>query len=281
MSGQDPAIPVRTLLHHGGVSFALRGFASLRSALGGALPPLVVHDDGSLTDADAEQLQEAFPGTRIVRKAEADDRLAPLLAQRPACASYRAYHAFGIKLFDVMMLSEGPLRYLDGDILFLKRMQALFPADTSRACTLFEPTQNCQSASLRALIWKRGLTQVQQTNAGAYQLPAGCIDPDFLEWYLSKEDLNGIRVFAEQTLVSVIASRHRPLRWDPSQFICRMGPLADGPRIGAIHFIGTQKDHFHDFPLPAQPQSVEMGFEPAPVLSRFSLATNRLRDLFK
>ena len=83
--------------------------------------PLLVHDDGSLTDADVALVHRHLPGARVVRRAEADRRVAPLLeaAGLRRCIDLRARLPFALKLIDLRVYAEGrPALYFDGDVLF-------------------------------------------------------------------------------------------------------------------------------------------------------------------
>lgn len=276
---------VQTLLHHGGVPMALRAFATLRTALGGTLPPLQIHDDGSLTDADVALLHERLAGARVLRRAEADERVAPHLARRPRLQAYRARFAFGLKLVDAALLAPGPtLRYLDGDFVFLRRVDRLFPGDGT-SCALLEPTQTCMSASNRALL-RRGVRYVPHCNAGLLQIERRAHDLDFAEWFLSKADLNGIPIFAEQTCYAALLARARALSWDPAQVLCHTGAADAAGDAAAVHVFSPIRGRFDELAALAERQAstspvVALRFQPAPTFGRREAVAGALRRLLR
>ncbi len=83
---------------------------------------VVVHDDGSLSHADAGILRAHLPGIRIVSRAEGDTLVRPLLQGYPALARYRNSISNGRQLLDFTLLARTrKLISLDADILFLER----------------------------------------------------------------------------------------------------------------------------------------------------------------
>lgn len=92
----------------------------------GERPPLVVHDDGSLTHESFRLFQEHFPGCTVIRaeQADADPRLRQSLSALPLCElwRYRCEFQLAKKLFDFACLSTEPfIVSLDSDILFFRK----------------------------------------------------------------------------------------------------------------------------------------------------------------
>src|SRR5579864_7907589 len=88
--------PVATLLGHAHVEMALLCLGSLLRFSATPLR-LRIHDDGSLTRADLERLA-GLGQPEIVSRQEADDRLAEVLAARPATRAFRAANPLALKL---------------------------------------------------------------------------------------------------------------------------------------------------------------------------------------
>jgi hypothetical protein len=92
----------------------------------GERPPLVVHDDGSLSEESVRSFQEHFPGCNVIRadRAEEDSRLRDSLSGLALSELWR-FRCDGQlvkKLFDFPSLSEEPFVIgLDSDILFFRR----------------------------------------------------------------------------------------------------------------------------------------------------------------
>src|SRR5437016_4095173 len=95
-AGGAPRV-VATLLGHAHVEMALRCLGSLLRFSADPLR-LRVHDDGSLTPSDRERLAAGLAGPEVVSRQEADDRLAGLLAARPASRAFRAGNPLALTL---------------------------------------------------------------------------------------------------------------------------------------------------------------------------------------
>jgi hypothetical protein len=86
---------------------------------------IVFHDDGSLTSEDIQQLSH-LPNTKVIERAEADERMNILLKEYPHSYNIRYEHPMFIKLLDTALLSEGDFAYCDTDILFFRPFDRLF-----------------------------------------------------------------------------------------------------------------------------------------------------------
>ena len=106
----------------------------------GERPPLVVHDDGSLTAESFRLFYEHFPGCTVIRAdlADADARLRHALQSLPLCNLWRFHCEFQLakKLFDFPSLSAEPFIVgIDSDILFFQEPVEIL--ECSRAGTPF------------------------------------------------------------------------------------------------------------------------------------------------
>jgi hypothetical protein len=89
-------------------------------------PPLVVHDDGSLTQESFRLFHDHFPGCTVVRadRAEEDSRLRESLKSLPLCELWRFRCDFQLakKLFDFPCFATEPFIVgIDSDILFFRK----------------------------------------------------------------------------------------------------------------------------------------------------------------
>ena len=111
---------IKSLLHH-----AQRPFS------------IVLHDDGSLSLQDIEKLKRHLPGVRVIRKADADTLIRPMLSPWKAVEAYRfgtlgdtdysrSMSIFAIKLLDFNLLTAASrILVLDTDVLFFRRPSEL------------------------------------------------------------------------------------------------------------------------------------------------------------
>jgi hypothetical protein len=82
---------------------------------------VVVHDDGSLTEDDLALLARHVEGVTVIRREEADRRVAERLRDYPHCRRYRDSFVNAKQIFDYALLSGSRrLIGLDSDVLFLK-----------------------------------------------------------------------------------------------------------------------------------------------------------------
>jgi hypothetical protein len=126
----EGAVRVHTLTGHDALPGAVAALKSFCLAAEARFP-LVVHDDGTLTRADGRLVAAHLPGARLVPRAEADARVIPALRRAgfTRCARYRAAQVLALKYFDVQMdAAEGTVVYIDSDVLFFRRPDALLDA---------------------------------------------------------------------------------------------------------------------------------------------------------
>jgi len=88
-------------------------------------------EDGTLEKLDIDVLKNNFPDSEIIEKSSREEFVLEKLSKYPACVKFREKSVFGYKLFDVPLLSDGIVHYIDSDILFIKRIDKLFPMDES------------------------------------------------------------------------------------------------------------------------------------------------------
>jgi 16S rRNA G966 N2-methylase RsmD len=93
--------------------------------------PVVVVDDGTLTDFDVLMLEKYLINIKVIRRAEADQKIKGVISRYPFCMKYRnekspTLYRHNLKLFDPVLLS-GFNKYilLDSDIIFFRRPKAI------------------------------------------------------------------------------------------------------------------------------------------------------------
>ena len=121
---------IHTLFGHAAVLEAIATMKSLYRFLPEALP-LVMHEDGTLTERDEALINRHLPGAKIVRRSVADfeieSEFARLDLQR--CRELRRIFPLAIKLFDIPYFGVGhTLLYIDTDILFFRPPDELLNA---------------------------------------------------------------------------------------------------------------------------------------------------------
>jgi hypothetical protein len=255
-------IEVATLLGHAHVEMAL---ACLGSLLRYSAEPLRlrIHEDGSLLAADRERLTAGLGEPEFVARAEADDRVAPTLAGRPALAAFRRGNPLALKLIDIPLLAGDDLAYCDSDVLFLRPFSGLFADPGPETGAVFmSDRQNAYSLRSWQLLAEPRLALPARVNSGVLRFRTRCFDPDLLEWYLGRPEYGFAPVWSEQTAWALLAGRAGCRLWDPR--LLRFPDPARMPdgEVVALHFVSPLRALF---PRHLAQARGRMGEEPAHV----------------
>ncbi len=221
-----------------------------------------IHDDGTLSEADCEALTSGLPGARIVSRAEADEKVLPMLNRYPKCRSYRMQHPLALKLIDLPLFEPNDLAYCDSDVLFLRPYTCLFGWASAGVSAIF--MQDSQDAySLRPWhIHPVGRIRVpRRVNTGLILFRTSAYDLEFIEWFLGQKQLEKVFTkrahWVEQTCWAALGWRAGCYVWDSRQLIIanpRMTGLSE-ETVG-IHFVASYRDKLGEFPdtqhLPAK-----------------------------
>jgi hypothetical protein len=189
---------------------------------------LCIHEDGSLAQAQLAALRQHFPAARIIRRAEADARLAHVLRGLPRSLSFRRSNLLAPKVFDFAAYLESErMALFDSDLLFfaepteyLRRVEDeayrrnTFNADGGNAYTV-EPDQ------VRDLI---GHQMLHRINTGLGLVHRDSIRLDWIEEFLALPGiLDGHFWRIEQTLFALCSSRYG-VELLPDEYTLRLEP---------------------------------------------------------
>ena len=238
-------VSVRTLLCHRDVPLAVE---ALRTLLACCTDPirLVVHDDGSLTEADSARLADALPGCRVLTRRETDDIMAERLAHHPHARAFRAQSVWGLKLLDVALAEPGDCYYLDGDIRFFRPFSGLFQREALAGRSVFLRDTVWIAYSVRPwhLLDKRRLRLVEGINTGLTLMDRALYDLDFVDWFLGQPDWRVIPAWTEPTCWAALAARSQGHAVDPAQ-ITNLYPSAKiTPGTVGAHFLSAHRAQF-------------------------------------
>lgn len=199
-----------------------------------------LHDDGSLTENDREQLLNELPIHAIISRRQADAIASERLSRHPHCARYRQRYVYGLKLFDTPFLApKDDLAFCDTDIFFLRPFRDLFSwPDEQTGCLMMQDFQN--AFAFRP--WHLMQPQIKvpaRLNCGLFFFRRDNYDLDFLEWLLGHyEPLFDARYhWTEQTCWAALAWRCQGRFWKEKQVrvIRNEGSLTDD--LVAAHFV--------------------------------------------
>jgi hypothetical protein len=227
---------------------------------------LCIHDDGSLTDEIIKQFQRHFPGGRLIRKAEADEKIIPLLEKYPSCQKLRSENFICMKEFDFKVYANADrLLCLDSDVLFfdepLELLRRIEDSGYSLSC-FNRDLKTAYSCSPEEISAAYGFNMIEQFNSGVGMIPANALDWELMEHAFEKINILGHPWRFEQTLMAICAARYGaellPKEYDVSvSRPCVAGAMKhyvgeirfDMYREGMRHLVKSgflnKKDHSH------------------------------------
>jgi hypothetical protein len=240
-----PLVAVRTLLCHRDVPLMLDCWRTLVAC--SAEPfATVVHDDGSLTEADEAAIVAAIPRARVLRRAVADALMAERLARHEQARAFRAQSVWGLKLLDVVLAEPGDCYYVDGDVRFFRRFRGLFDraALAGRCVFLRDTVWIAYSIRPWHLLDRRRLRVAAGLNSGLALVDRAVFDLDFVDWFLGQPDWRVIPAWTEPTCWAALAARHDGHAIDPKQ-VTNLYPGAGlTPETIGAHFLSAYRDRF-------------------------------------
>jgi hypothetical protein len=241
----DPLTPftVHMLVCRRDVVMAACTARAANLAFGTALP-WVFHDDGSLRDEDEAVFQAQLPGSKVVRRPEADRVARERLAAYPEILKYRQHQIMALKLVDVRVWGRGArLAYIDSDVLFFRRPDFILEAlRGERPKNYFN--KDIADAYVRPagdIAREVGVRPFDRLNAGLWVLHEEVIDLDTIEGWL-KHPAFARHLYdytLDQTFISMLASssahgvEHLPAAYDVA-FRKEVGTSVNKHYIGRI-----------------------------------------------
>ncbi len=255
-------LTVRTLM---GVGSFESSVTCLRSVVNGSQEPLrlIVHEDGTLTPGHRDRLRaEVDPHLEFVLRDDADEAVVPLLARYPSCLDYRQRAPLALKLFDTVLLNDGPLVFVDSDIFFRKTVAGLFdPARVGRPTFMDNGTHSYAIRPWRA--WPADPMRLAgRINSGLIVGWTASIDLDFAEWVLNRLARDVVfrtrPYWVEQTCWAALAGRTETRLFDPRQVAMATATMSEvTPEAVAIHFVSTFRGSLANYqdqtPQPGNP----------------------------
>jgi hypothetical protein len=189
---------------------------------------LCIHEDGSLAETELALLGKHFPAARVIRRAEADAKLAEVLRGFPRSLAFRNTNLLAPKVFDfIAYLESERMGLFDSDLLFfaeptiyLQRVEDpgyrrnTFNADCDDAYTV-EPD---------AIRTRFGYQLLPRVNSGL-----GLVHRDSICWEWTEEFLalpgilDGRFWRIEQTIFALCSSRYGA-ELLPDEYTLRLDP---------------------------------------------------------
>lgn len=190
----------------------LMGMLALRSFEyhTGRLWSPVIHEDGTLTDDDARELQARFPDARIVRRAEADATLDDALRDHPVCRENRKKHHWFLKNFDTRhYAAHDHYIVMDSDIVFFQRPGLVLDwiADRPDTNWVMKDTREKYSGPREDIEREMGFPLWHKVNSGLDLMYRPSVDLALCEKFLTRcAPIAREYHFLEQSFFAVAAS---------------------------------------------------------------------------
>ena len=230
---------VSTLLGHAHVDMALLCLGSLLACSAEPLR-LRIHEDGTLTEEDRERLAAGLGEPGFVPRAEAEERLADLLASRPAVRALRRTNPLGLKLVDAPLLAPGErLLFCDSDVLFFRPFSGLWGEEGT--AVFLRDLQNAYSVRSWQVLQEPRLRLAGHVNTGIVGFPRAAYDLDLLEWFLSHPGYQRTPVWAEQTAWALLGARTGCQLIDPARVRLPGDRFELSDDLVALHFVTPRR----------------------------------------
>ncbi len=188
---------------------------SLKSfyAASGRRYALCIHEDGTLDAFALSSLQRHFPTARIVRREEADQRLAHELRGFPRSLQFRTANLLSLKVFDfIAYLQADRMVLFDSDLLFFDEPKAYLSRLEDGNYRLNAFNADCDSAytvDAEAVRARLGFELLARVNSGFGIVHRDSMKLEWIEEFLALPGLaEGHFWRIEQTLYALCGSRH-------------------------------------------------------------------------
>jgi len=205
----------------------------------------VLHDDGTLTDADVAELRENFPDARVIRRTEADAALDEALAGYPHCRENRVKHPWFLKVFDTRHFAPHD-RYIviDSDIVFFRKPDFVLEWMRSRPETFWfmEDTKEKYSSARAGIETAMGFPIWERVNSGFDLMVRPAVELSLAETFLERcAPMAREYQFLEQTFFAVAGSAWARGGKLPTEYEISWTNLR---RPGAVcrHYVGPFKN---------------------------------------
>jgi len=237
---------VSCLICHRDVDCGIACLSTLRRFSQDPVGTILLHDDGSLTNLDAASLEEKLAPARVVRRAEADQRMEEELRRFPATAAFRRQYYSGLKLCDSFYFSSADIySYCDSDVLFFRPFRNLFamPDESTNAIMMDNGHDNFYSVRS----WKLAGAPLRlplRCNAGLMCIRRDKYDPEYIEWFIAEPRYAGNTHYGvqEQTAWAALAMKVGCRKWDPRQVAMARPELTITGQTVAVHCVGMYRD---------------------------------------
>ena len=209
--------------------------------MSGRKDPLVVHDDGTLSESSRSRISAHFPASRIVARSEADDIAGDMFRRYALLSRQRERLPHMMKLMDFAVFCKAP-RFLiiDSDVLFFDKPNELVDVRSPSHC-FSEDLASVYAIDPETLFRRTGFRLADRVNCGVANIRRLGIDYERMEWLLATGmiSLESCPPCLDQTLwaVDCVRAGHTAL---PPSYAIATAPGTGG--LVAKHYVGLVLD---------------------------------------
>ncbi len=210
VSTLDPHTEVHVLMWKGDWIEGVWGLKSLYSSAA-IQYSLCIHEDGSLTREQINEVRRQFPKARVIDRAHADAVVTPMLEGLPRCQAFRHTNPMALKVFDFhAFLQSDRMLLTDSDILFFARPEELLRRVEDRNYKLntlnrdWNYGYSIQSRDVRPLL---DFDFPDRINSGLGLIHRGSISFSAVERFLALPGIMSHSHRIEQTLIALSSAR--------------------------------------------------------------------------
>jgi hypothetical protein len=208
---------------------------------------MTVYHDGTLTPDQCAELKAEKGIDKVSNVHDSKDFINDLLKSHPRSREFCWQHPLNLKLLVLPALFGFPFRYLDSDILFIRRFTNLFIEDRY---PLFG--KEMHDSGYSGKFWQikklapRGMPS--RANTGVIQIPESSYSLDFIEWFLSKPELLSVFNMVEQTIYPMMVGVDcLETNLENIYMNSRPGTVQISPKTFAVHFLGDSRREFEKY----------------------------------
>jgi hypothetical protein len=213
----------------------------------------VFHDDGNLSESQAENVRRLLPGCRVISDAESNDVMRSALIEYPLAWQCRNLHPLCRKLFDVPHFAEGShLLTIDTDILFFRKPERLLQwIERSDDATIFlKDVADSTLPSAISASQMLGREIVRSINTGIVAMPRAAVTLDDIEHCLSRTQImEEDPWFIEQSLYAMLASVRGDVEFLGDEYYMPIVGMMPSNAV-ARHYMGKVRHLFYSEGLP-------------------------------
>lgn len=207
---------------------------------------LTVYQDGTLSPEQCAELKGTEGIAEVVNVRDFVEQIDEHLKGHPRTREFCWKHPNNVKLLVVPALFGFPFRYLDSDILFVRPFADLFIEDDRPLFgkEMFDSGYSGKFWKLKQLA-PRGMPS--RANCGLLQIPASSYSLDFVEWFLSKPELQFVPNMVEQTIWPMMIGVDCMETDLENIYMNSRGGIKITPKTFAIHFLGDSRPEFENY----------------------------------